>query len=411
MPPRETPLAAWGLVAALWGVALLNYLDRQVIFACLPLLRDDLRIPDDQLGLLSGVFLWVYGLLSPFAGYVADKTGRARVIVIGLALWSAATWATAHAQTLEHLILTRVAMGVSEAFYLPAALALITERHSGSTRSLATGIHQSGLYMGIALGGAWGGWMAERYGWRMVFVVLGIVGICYWIFLALFIRRDAPRNATLQFGAAVSRLFRTRGFGLITAAFLSMSLANWLVFAWLPLFLYERFHLSVSQAGFTSTYLQIASYAGVLVGGYLIDRFAARRKDGRAYGQMIALAIAAPFLFAMGLTASLPLVIAATIAFGFGRGAFDCTGMPVLRQIAAEDLAATGYGVLNMVGCVSGGVATLMAGRLKQQIGLGAAFEASALVLALGAVAAWRIAVLIRQRGADSSEASAPAGL
>src|SRR5262245_38029940 len=102
---------AWLLVALLWVVALLNYVDRQIIFSVLPLVRSDLKLTDTQLGLLSTVFLWVYGILSPVAGYLGDRFGRVRVILISLAVWSVVTWATGHARTLTELLWARGWMG------------------------------------------------------------------------------------------------------------------------------------------------------------------------------------------------------------------------------------------------------------------------------------------------------------
>ena len=166
----------WLLVAFLWVVALLNYLDRQVIFTLFPLLRADLGLTNIELGLLSTVFLWVYAILSPFTGFLADRFGRERLIIVSLFVWSAVTWATALSHSVGALLLARGVMGLSEACYLPAALALINDHHDDRTRSRASGLHQSGIYFGAIAGGTLGGWMGERLGWRMVFMVLGAAG-------------------------------------------------------------------------------------------------------------------------------------------------------------------------------------------------------------------------------------------
>ena len=185
--------AAWLVVGLLWVVAMLNYLDRQVIFSLFPPIRADLKATDFQLGLLGAAFLWVYGLLSPFSGYLADKYDRVKVILVSLFVWSAVTWLTGHARGFNELLFARGLMGISEAAYLPAALALIADYHKPATRSLATGIHQSGLYAGIALGGVFGGWMGEHYGWRAAFASLGLVGVAYAVVLLFFLK--APASA------------------------------------------------------------------------------------------------------------------------------------------------------------------------------------------------------------------------
>src|SRR5260370_14784367 len=244
----------WLLVALLWGVALLNYLDRQVIFSLFPLLERDLHAGSFELGLISTVFLWAYGLLSPFGGYLSDRWGRVRIILASLIVWSAATWFTGQAHSMSAMLLARGLMGASEAFYLPAALALVADWHGPSSRSLATGIHQSGLYTGLILGGAWGGWMGEHSGWRPVFSILGCVGAIYFVILALILRRIPDSRGGADFGGSLGAPVRTSAFPLLTLPVTAMAVANWLTYTWLPLFLYERFHMSLSGAGFSATF-------------------------------------------------------------------------------------------------------------------------------------------------------------
>ncbi len=377
----------WLVVAVLWGVALLNYLDRQVVFSLLPLLEKDLHASPFQLGFISSVFLWTYGLFSPLGGFIADRLGRARVILISLAIWTTATWLTAHITTMPHMLALRALMGISEAFYLPAALALIADLHPSETRSLATGLHQSGLYTGLILGGAWGGWMGDHSTWRNAFSILGITGIVYLAIVAITLgwkRPSATKPATLT---AASELFVLPGFPLVVVAFTAMAIANFLVYTWLPLFLHDRFHLSLTNAGFSATfYLQAASYFGVIAGGIATDRWAQSNPDARAWMQIAGLALAAPFLALLGLANSMPVLIAALITFGLGRGIFDCTTMPLLRRITGSERSATGYGILNCAACLTSGFATAAAGYMKQTIGLSAAFELAALILLSGAL-------------------------
>src|SRR5207247_9775030 len=101
---------AWVLVGLLWVVALLNYLDRQVIFSLFPLLSTELGLSSVQLGLLSTVFLWIYGILSPAAGFVADRFGRGRLIAVSLLVWSAVTLATGASRNFTELVCARAVM-------------------------------------------------------------------------------------------------------------------------------------------------------------------------------------------------------------------------------------------------------------------------------------------------------------
>ena len=390
----KTSSNAWRVVALLWLVWLLNYMDRQVIFSVFPLLRTDLRLTDLQLGLLGTAFLWVYAAFSPFAGFLGDRYGRKRIVVISLLVWSVVTWATGHARSFHELVLARAVMGISEACYLPAGLALIADYHSGKTRSMATGIHYTGGYLGMVLGGFCGGWMAQRYGWRLGFTVFGGFGVIYSLVLMALLNdkqpqyqpaRDNPAPG-LSFFPALRELFGLKGFTILTLVFSATSIANWILYTWMPLFLYERFHMSLAWAGFASTfYLQFGSLAGVLSGGYLADRWINRTPSGRIFTQAGGLMATAPFLFLVGLAGSPVLIVAALAVFGLGRGAYDCNCMPVLCQFARADQRSTGYGVFNFAGCLAGGAAAAAAGALKSTLGLGGTIQlAGVLILISG---------------------------
>jgi len=398
---------AWLLVGLLWVVAFLNYVDRQVIFSLFPLVEKEFRLTGAELGFLSTVFLWVYGLASPFAGYLADRFGRVRVILVSLLIWSLVTWATGHARSYGELVAARALMGLSEAFYLPAALALIADHHAERTRSLATGLHQSGLYTGIVLGGVGGGWLGETYGWRSPFTLLGAAGVAYFALLAWGLRRSArPATAgpALPLAGSLSKLSGLHGFWRVTLVFSAVGLANWLVYTWLPLYLYERFRMTLTSAGFSATfYIQAASFAGIFIGGLAADYWGTRRLKGRIWVQSAGLAAAAPFLFLIGVASSQALLIVALLVFGLGRGIYDSNAMPVLCQIAPAQLRSTGYGVFNLVSCIVGGITAAAAGYLKSAIGLGIAFQFAAAIL----IAAALILLTVRPRPVTSNDSIA----
>src|SRR5206468_3455991 len=270
--------------------------------------QSELNLSNLQLGLLGTVFLWVYGALSPFSGYVADRINRRKIIVFSLAVWSTVTWATAHARNFTELICARGLMGISEACYLPAALALIADHHT-RTRSRAVGIHQSGTYVGFILGGVGGGWIGQRYGWRAIFTILGIFGVAYAIFLVFGLGRSQPREEERRepektsFGAALKELLGIRNFVTLCSLNAIGSVAWWIVYTWLPLHLYERFHMSLATAGFTATfYLQMTGLVGILCGGWIADRWSLTSDRGRLLTQVIGILVAGPMLSLIGYT-------------------------------------------------------------------------------------------------------------
>jgi predicted MFS family arabinose efflux permease len=350
----------------------------------------DLHVPESQLGLLSGAFLWIYGMVSPLAGFLADRFGRRPVILASLLIWSAVTYATGLARSFPEVLAARALMGVSEACYLPAALALIATFHPAGTRSLATGLHLSGVYVGTVLGSAGGGWVGEHYGWRTPFAFLGLAGVVYSFVLVFSLREPRTPEATpsasekpaVRFVDSVRELLRLPGFLRMTVAFGGMSIANWLIYTWMPFYLYERFGLSLAAAGFQGAfYIQAASFVGIMVGGWLADRWSRANPRGRILTQVAGLLGAAPFLFLAASTATHWILIAALISYGVGRGFYDCNAMPVLCQFARPQQRSTGYGLFNLAGCLAGGTAAALAGFLKSAIGLDGAFRVAAVVV------------------------------
>jgi predicted MFS family arabinose efflux permease len=377
---------AWLIVGVLWVVAALNYLDRIMITTMRDSLMQAVPMTDAQFGLLTSVFLWVYGLLSPFAGFLADRFNRSRLIVFSLLVWSLLTWLTGHARSFEELIVVRALMGLSEAAYLPAALALIADYHRGSTRSLATGIHMTGLSVGTGLAGI-GGWVAERHGWSAAFDVFGLFGIAYAVGL-LFVLRDPPRECGVvtsnadqpRLGQALTSLFSSRSFLLLLAFWGLLALAGWAVMGWMPTFFKEQFKLDQGAAGISATsFLAVAMFVGKLVGGAWADRWGRTNDRARILVPAIGLFIAAPATLLVVNTNMLAVAIAGLSIYGFTRVFSDANLMPILCQVSDSRYRATGYGVLNMFSCIVGGLMVYIGGVLRDaQINVGTLFQCAA---------------------------------
>jgi MFS family permease len=370
---KQNIARAWMTVALLCVVASLNYLDRTMITTMRSSILQEIPMTEAQFGLLSSVFLWVYGLLSPFAGYIADKFNRSRVILVSLFVWSAVTWMTAHATTFNQLLLTRALMGISEACYIPAALALIADYHGTKTRSLATGIHMAGIMAGQSLGFV-GGWIAEEFTWNTSFTALGVFGILYSITLVAVLKD--PKQTTIEvnstakkevnFMEAVGRMFGNRSFNMALIYWSLLGVVSWLVMGWLPTYYKEHFNLSQTLAGLYATgYLYPASLAGVIVGGILADRWSKKNEKARVLVPVVGLVVAAPFIFMASTTSFLPAAIAFFVVYAFTRAFSDSNMMPILCMIVDARYRATGYGILNMFSCIVGGLALYAGGVLR----------------------------------------------
>jgi len=368
--------AAWLAVVMLVPVALLNYLDRQMLATMKASMMSD--IPDiasrENWGFVLGSFKWVYAFLSPVGGYIADRYSRRKVIVVSLFVWSAVTWATGHVTTFHELVATRALMGISEAFYIPAALALITDFHRGSTRSRAVGIHQMGIYAGLILGG-YAGHVADHpdLGWRFAFEFCGVIGVLYSVPLWLVLRDptgpgDGPVRHPSSPRESVRELAGNRDFLLMVLYFTLPAMAGWVVKDWMPDILHERFNLTQGSAGVYAVLpVQIASLVGVGLGGWMADAWMRRTDRGRINVSAIGMILFLPALFGVGFSETLALAVGFLILYGIGWGFFDCNNMPILSQIVRPERRATAYGFMNLVSISFGGFADWGFGALRDR--------------------------------------------
>ncbi|MDM1294002.1 MFS transporter [Sphingobacterium sp. N143] len=388
---------AWLVVVLLWVVAFLNYFDRLLITSMRDPIVGEFHLNDAQFGLLTSVFLWCYGIVSPFGGYMADRYSRRKVILFSVFIWSAVTLWTGYARSFPELLATRILMGVSEACYIPAALALISDYHTGRTRSLATGLHMCGLYTGMALGGL-GGYIAEYWGWRQGFHVFGLFGVLYAIVLAYTLhdrstalpaQESEPNNVeSVKLKEVLSSLFKLTSFYIILVYFAVLGMANWLINGWLPTFLKEQFHLDLGEAGISATgYMQIGSFAGVIIGGILADRWQRKNERARLYVIILGFCIGAPFLFFMAWTTVFTWAILGMLIFGLARGFNDANLMPLLRQVADSRYSATAYGFLNFLSTIVGGLMVYIGGALKDaNVSLAVTYQVVAVGLLVAAL-------------------------
>lgn len=367
---------AWLVVAMLWPVALLNYLDRQLLASMkFSVMADIPNIGSEaNWGIMLGQFKWVYAFLSPIGGYVADRFSRRITICASLFVWSAVTWWTGHVDSYQDLLVARSLMGISEAFYIPAALALITDYHTGETRSRAVSFHQMAIYCGVIVGG-FGGYAADapQFGWRLAFELCGLFGILYTIPLALLLR-DAPRSESPTAGdrptpvRTAVELLTNVSFVLLVLYFTLPALAGWVVRDWMPAILKQQFNLGQGKAGVSATlYWQLAAIAGAAFGGWLADRWQRRHPRGRIFVSAIGMSLIVPAIFGVGNAGTLTVAVAFLVLFGLGWGFFDTNNMPILRQIVRPELSATGYGVMNLVSISCGGLADWGFGAMRDR--------------------------------------------
>ncbi|MBO4455227.1 MAG: MFS transporter [Bacteroidales bacterium] len=412
MSDKARNIYPWVVVGLLSVVAFLNYLDRQMLSTMQAAIGVDIaELQQAQnFGRLMAIFLWVYAVVSPFAGSIADRLSRKWLIVGSLGVWSLVTLLMGHCQTFTQMYWLRGLMGVSEALYIPSSLSLIADYHAGKSRSLAVGLHMTGLYLGQAVGG-FGAIFADALSWRMTFQWFGIIGVLYAAVLVFCLRekrgQEMPGQAghdgatAEQEGAAARRkavipgndreslwksfglIFSNIAFWVILFFFASTSLPGWGTKNWLPTLFAQHIDGGMAVAGPVATItIAVASFIGVMIGGPLSDRWVRKNLRGRIYTSAIGLSMMIPALLLMGLGKGLVPAVASGLIFGLGYGMFDTNNMPILCQFVPSRLRATAYGFMNMVGVAMGALCTQLLGRIPN-LGLSFAVLGGVTALAL----------------------------
>ncbi|HMM01393.1 MULTISPECIES: MFS transporter [unclassified Dysgonomonas] len=389
----------WLVVAMLWFVALLNYMDRQMLSTMRPAMMEDISelVSAANFGRLMAIFLWIYAFMSPLSGIIADRLNRKWLIVGSLFTWSAVTLLMGYATSFDQLYILRAVMGISEAFYIPAGLSLIADYHQGKTRSLAVGFHTTGVYLGQALGG-FGAVVAGSFSWQMTFHTFGLTGIIYCIVLILFLKEhkaytvkpEEKKSIKKEFSAMLKGLgilFGNISFWVILFYFSAPSLPGWATKNWLPTLFSTSLNIDMEDAGPMATItIAMASLVGVLIGGYLSDKWVQQNIKGRIYTGVIGLALTLPALLLLAFGNSLVIIVAGAIFFGFGFGMFDVNNMPILCQFVSPRYRATGYGLLNLAGISAGAVITNVLGKSADAGNMGRDFALLAIVVLIAII-------------------------
>lgn len=415
---KSSSVYPWVVVGLLWVVALLNYMDRQMLSTMQQNIANDIHALQnaEAFGALMAIFLWIYGIASPFSGAVADRVSRKWLIVGSLGVWSGVTYAMGYATSFNQLMWLRGIMGISEALYIPSALSLIADYFTGRGRSLAIGLHMTGLYCGQALGG-FGSLVATKWSWQSTFHWFGIIGVAYALVLIFLLHEKSGHGAAsakqTENGSkqksesmvqSIAAVFSMAAFWVILFFFASSSVPGWATKNWLPTLFHENLNLSMEWAGPMATLtIAVSSFIGVMIGGPISDRWVKRNVRGRIYTSAIGLTMMIPALILLGLAHNAWLSVLAGLFFGAGFGMFDANNMPILCQFVSARRRAMAYGFMNSVGVFMGAITTQLLGGLAESVGLGLCFAFMGAILIV-ALALQLIVLHPRHDDADDDE-------
>jgi MFS family permease len=285
--PISLPYRRYAL-GLLLAVNLLNYIDRQVLFAVFPLIKIDLRLSDTALGFLGSAFMLSYLLFAPLFGWLGDHWSRTRLAAGGLVVWSMATALAGFAPGYRTLLGARATVGIGEASFGTVSPGLIADFFSKERRGRVLAWFYVAIPVGSALGYLLGGVLGQRYGWHTAFLLVGIPGLLLAIPIALL--RTPPRggdDASQQApqgkdSGGYAALFRNRSFVCNTLAMAAMTFAIGGLAQWIPSFLYRTHSLDVARGNtlFGATTV-VAGILGTMAGGWLGDFW--QKRNGKGY--------------------------------------------------------------------------------------------------------------------------------
>jgi predicted MFS family arabinose efflux permease len=367
----------WQLIAYLWLCYFLNHADRQVVYTLFPKLQKEFGYSDAVVGLTGALFLWVYGLCSPVAGILGDRFSKTKLIVASLGIWSFFTVLSGLSPNGVFLLVCRALLGVSESVFMPAGYGLMAAAHGPQSRSRAIAIFGTSQLMGVAVGGSMSAYIGEHLNWRASFWILGAAGILFTIPLSRFFHRmpstfqETPTRTKAPLGAFF-RLFRIPSLRIVTFLISIATFGLFLVWSWLPTFLYDKFQLGLARAGFeASIYAPVGTALGLLVGGTLADRGYGRTPASRFWLITIAFFAAGPCIFLLGASPTLGATRMAAVGFGFFSGWIAGNQAAAAFDVVPASVRASSVGVLNLIGATVSGFAPFLGGVVRRNIGVG----------------------------------------
>jgi MFS transporter, ACS family, hexuronate transporter len=380
----------WWILTVFVLSSAINYLDRQSLATLAPLLRADFHLSREQYGWILGAFSITYAASAPFAGMIIDRIGLNRGISVAVGLWSAAGIATGFTSGLSGLLGCRAVLGVAEAGGIPSAGKAIHTYLLPAERAMGNAINQAGVSLGAILAPPVATWVAVQYGWRMAFVLTGLLGLL-WIPLWNWAARHSPPASKSSAAIAHSELLRDhRLWGFVAANGLSMvGYSLWT--NWTTQYLVDAHHLTVAQAAWYAWIPPFVAMGGGFAGGWLSLRLMERGMAATAARFRVCFAASLLSLLTAAIpkapdaawaTAGISLSIFAVSAFSVNTYTLPLDVFGGARAAFAVSMLVASYGAIQLV------ISPLF-GRIIDHHGYGPVTTIASLTPLAGCAALW----------------------
>ncbi|HSW16814.1 MAG TPA: MFS transporter [Ramlibacter sp.] len=388
-PPRVTWRTHLSL-ALLALVYIFSYIDRQVIAILIEPIKHEFGASDTQIGLLTGLAFGVlYAALGVPVGRLADRGSRRTIVAVCCALWSVATLACGMAQQFWQLLLARMSVAIGEAGGMAPSISLVSDLYPPRRRSLAISLFMTGPHIGVLVGLALGGWIAQRYGWRATFLAFGAPGIVFALLVWLLVRE--PRRGAFDASAGappatlaseplwtqMRRLMAIRAFRNVALACGVAGIAGYGYGVWTPSFLVRTHGLSIAHAGLMFGVASgVGAMSGALFSGWLCDRLTQRDTRWQIGLPLVGVAISVPSALAFLLwpagaawalgSLQVPHAMVFAMAFGFFASWWPSLSYSAISQMVAAGERGVAAALLNLFITLFGvGVGPLVTGALS----------------------------------------------
>jgi predicted MFS family arabinose efflux permease len=384
------------ILAFLTGVNLLNYIDRQILYAVFPPIQAELGLSDTQLGLLASAFMWVYLCTAPLFGLLADRWSRTRLMAFGVGVWSVATAFSGMVRNHAQLLIGRAAVGIGEASYGSIAPAMLSDAFAPAQRGRALAFFSMAIPVGSALGYLLGGLLQRWLGWRVCFLIVGLPGLLLTWFVSQL--PDPPRDGPFVFVGPSAReaapriadyaeLLRTRSYLLNCLAMTAMTFAVGGLAAWVPTYLTRVRGMELAQANLTFGLLTLVSgVGGTVAGGWIGDRLLTRVRSAyflvSGVGLLLSVPCAAAVILAEDRAWALAAIFLAEVLIFLNTGPLNA----IIANVSRAEVRATAYAAnIVVIHALGDAVSPAVVGAVSDRVGLATAFWIAPAALAVAA--------------------------
>ena len=382
------------IVLLLGALVLLNYVDRGAIGIAAPRLKDELGLTPAEFGLAVSAFAWIYAPAQFAVGWLSDRFCVYRLIAIGLAVWSLATFVTGLATGLATLVTLRLLLGIGEGVAFPAASKIIARHVVAERRGIANSVPAAALAFGPALGTFAGGLILRYSGWRPIFFVFGAASLLWLLPWFLASKREwRTRSQRPESGVGLAEVMRQPIVWSMGIGHFMNTYGFYFLLAWLPLFLVKERGFSLLEMTGMMTVTYIVQGVGALAWGWISDRLV---RSGREEGQLrkglmsLNMFVSAAAILCIGYSVSPGAIFGWLVVNAIFSGIGGSNSYAIAQIYAGPDAAGRWVGVMNGVGNISGIIGPILTGVLIEDSGsYMSAFVASAAIVGCGTLWWW----------------------